>query len=289
MNEYTIVIDSTTDLPPEFAEELGLVVIPYLFHMDGKEYLNYLDHREFPIKDFYNALRAGRTASTSLVTEQRYTETFEPYLKEGKDLIYMCLSTALSSSHSQAVLAAEALSKRYPERKLEIIDSLCASMGQGLLAYYASKAREAGKTVTEAADYIRKLIPNLCHWVIADDLNHLRRGGRVSGASAFVGTMLNIKPIIHVDDIGRLIPVAKVRGLTNAREYITDRFKETSLDPDQIVFISHSDSYDEAVKVQELIQTKLGLSRFVVSYIGPVIGAHTGPGTLALFFTGSKR
>lgn len=289
-DDYVIITDSTSDLAQGYADALGLVIIPYLFRMGGNEYYNFLDHRELSSKDFYSSLHAGVTATTSLVTAQRYTDTFEPFLKQGKDILYMCLSTGLSSSYSQCLLAAEALSAQYPQRKLIMIDSLAASMGQGLLAYYAAKARDEGKSVEEAGDYIRGLVPQICHWITPSDLNHLRRGGRVSGASAFVGTMLNIKPIIHVDDEGRLIPVAKVRGMSNAMEYMIDRMQDTQLEPkNQIAFISHSDAPDEAKKLADRLINRLGPREIVINDIGPVIGAHTGPGTITLFFVGSKR
>ncbi|MCL2709073.1 MAG: DegV family protein [Defluviitaleaceae bacterium] len=289
-DDYLIVTDSTTDLTQEFADKLGLVIVPYLFNLDGKEYYDYPDRRELSIRDFYDALRDGKTASTSLVTKQRYEEVFRPHLASGKDVIYLCLSTGLSSSYSQCELAAEELLREYPERKLITIDSLGASMGQGLMAYYASKARDEGKTITENADYIREIIRTTCHWVSVDDLKHLRRGGRVSGASAFMGTILNIKPIIHMDEEGRLIPVAKIRGWANVFDYLGKRIEETMIEPkDQIIFISHSDSEETAKKLAEYLLNRFGPRQIEINTIGPVIGAHTGPGTIALFYLGSKR
>ncbi|MCL2218036.1 MAG: DegV family EDD domain-containing protein, partial [Defluviitaleaceae bacterium] len=174
---YAIVVDSTTDLPPKLAEEWGLEVIPYIFTMDGKEYYNHLDYREMPVKNFYGALRGGKLASTTQVTTHRYMEAWEPFLKEGKDVLYMCLSSMLSKSYDQSVLAAREAAEAYPDRKVITIDTKAASVGQGLLAYYASKARDEGKALEENASYIEGLIPRLHHWVMADDLNHLRRGG----------------------------------------------------------------------------------------------------------------
>ncbi|MDR1664986.1 MAG: DegV family protein [Clostridiales bacterium] len=289
-NDFVIVTDSTTDLTQEFADSLGLVIIPYIFNLDGKEYRNYLDYRELSARDYYDALRAGKTASTSLVTGQRYIDAFTPHVREGKDILYLCLSTGMSSSFGQSKMAAETLEKEFPGRKLIMIDTLAASMGQGMLAYYAAKARGEGKTLEETADYIKGIFLKLCMWVGVDDLNHLRRGGRVSGASAFFGTILNIKPIIHVDDEGRLIPVEKVRGWNNVMDYMVSRMEETLLPPkDQVVFISHSDAQERAEKLANLIVTRLGPREVKINYIGPVIGAHTGPGTIALFFIGSKR
>ena len=258
-DDYLIITDSTADLPQDYANRLGLEIVPYLFNLDGKEVYNYLDNRELSSEDFYAALRAGKTASTSLVTAERYTQIFKPFLQQGKDILYLCLSTGLSSSYNQSLMAAEALLTEFPDRKIISIDSLGASMGQGLMAYYASKARDEGKTLDQTAAYVKDIILKTCHWVAADDLQHLRRGGRVSGASAFVGTLLNIKPIIHMDDEGRLIPVAKIRGWSNVLDYFGNRMEETLLTPkDQIIFISHSDSLENAEKLAEYLIKRFG-------------------------------
>jgi DegV family protein with EDD domain len=290
-NEYIIVTDSTTDLPQSTADALGLVIIPYIFILDGKEYLNFLDHRILPLPDFYNMLKAGKTGSTSLVTEQRYMETFEPILQDGKDIIYMCLSSGLSSSYSQSLLAAEALREKYPGRKLAMIDSLSASMGQGLLAHYAVKAKRDGKSFEEAAAYIESLSHRIIHWVRADDLHHLRRGGRVSGAAAFMGTMLNIKPMIHINGEGRLVPVAKMRGKAKSLDYMVERMAATDANEPQhhTFFISHSDSPQEAQELAGMVIKRFGHRDCMINDIGPVIGAHTGPGTLVLTFVGTSR
>ncbi len=290
INPYVLITDSTIDMPNELAEEWGLVIIPYMFSIDGVTYLDYLDRHTFPVKDFYDTLRAGKMASTSLVTEQRYTETFEPFLKEGKDILYLGFSSGLSSSYNQCLLAVENLSVAYPGRKIITIDSLCASAGQGLLAYYMSKAKNEGLSIDENADYIRSLIPRINHWVKADDLNHLRRGGRVSGASAFVGTMLNIKPIIIMNDEGKLIPVAKTRGRAKAIEYLVDRTVERIIEPkDQLLFICHSDAPDDAQAIADLMSERTHKRPFIIGTIGPVIGAHTGPGTVVIASIGEKR
>jgi DegV family protein with EDD domain len=289
-NDYVLITDSTTDLPQSLADEWGLHIVPYIFILDGQEYLNYLDHRVLSSKDFYDAIRSGKQASTSLVTEQRYIETFEPFLQQGKDILYLCLSSGLSSSYGQCLLAAEALKEKYPERKLIMLDSLSASMGQGLLAYYAAQARKNGKSLEENAEYIKALIPRTVHWVRADDLHHLRRGGRVSGAAAFMGTMLGIKPMIHVNDEGRLIPVAKIRGKTKSLEFMVDKLAAAAVEPiDNIIFISHSDAPDEAAMLADMVTKKVGKREFIINDIGPVIGAHTGTGTVTLFFLGENR
>ena len=287
--DYVIVVDSTTDISPQMAKELGVEVIPLIFRVDDKEYLNYLDYRDLSVKDFYDALRSGKTASTAQNTVYKYMEAWEPFLKEGKDILYMCLSSALSKSYDQSVLASREAMEEYPERKVITIDTKSASLGQGLLAYYASQAKEEGKTIDENAEYLESLITRLNHWIVPDDLHHLRRGGRVSGASAFVGTMLSIKPILTILDSGSLVPAAKVRGWAKAEEYIAERMTEQGVDEDTIIFIAHSDIQEKADKTAENIKEKYGVKKFVINNIGPVIGAHTGPGTVAVIFLGKNR
>ena len=282
---YKIVVDSTTDMPPTLAEQLGVHVIPYIFTLDGKEYYNHLDYRDISVKDFYNTLRAGKTASTTQVTPARYEEEWEPFLKEGSDILYMCLSSKLSKSYEMSVLAARELAGKYPERKIECIDTMSASLGQAALAFYASKAKEEGKTLDENAEYIGKLIPKLQHWVMADDLHHMRRGGRVSGASAFVGTMLNIKPVLTMTDEGKLVPLYKLRGRGKALECFMEKMAEFKIDKTHdTVFIAHSDVPDLASELKLKTVEEFGLQNFIINEIGPVIGAHTGPGTIAFIF-----
>ncbi|MCL2603138.1 MAG: DegV family protein [Defluviitaleaceae bacterium] len=290
MGDYVIITDSTTDLPQSKAAEWGVEIIPYIFNLDGKEYLNYLDWREISVKGFYDALREGKKGSTTQVNQFRYMEIWEPFLKEGKDILYMCLSSQLSKSYEQSVLAARELNEKYPDRKVITIDTLSASLGMGLLTYYAAKGRDEGKNLQELADHMNKLIPVMHHWVMADDLHHLRRGGRVSGAAAFMGTMLNIKPMIHMTKEGKLTPMTKARGRNKALEFMVEQMTFHKMSPaNQPVFISHSDAPDLAGQLKDMIIAKHGNREFVINEIGPVIGAHTGPGTIALFFLGNER
>ena len=285
---YVIVADSCGDLPARLEE--GMVIIPYIYTLDGKEYYSYSDYREQPVKDFYDALRAGKTASTSQVTPQRYVEIWEPILQEGKDVLYICLSSMLSKSFEMSQLAVRELNEKYPDRKVISIDSKAASIGIGLLAVNAVKARNDGMSLDAAAAHIQELITRTHHWVMADDLHHLRRGGRVSGAAAFVGTMLSVKPILSMTADGKLVPLHKARGRDKAFEYIIEKLNEFKYDPaDGAIYISHSDVPDYAQKVQEMITAKFGHTEFVVNVIGPVIGAHTGPGTIALIFAGKEK
>ena len=282
---YVVVSDSCGDLSPSSAE--GIVIIPYIYTLDGKEYYNYPDCRDQPIKDFYDTLRAGKTASTTQVTPQRYEEIWEPFLKEGKDILYICLSSMLSKSYEMCQLAARELGEKYPDRKIVTIDSKSASAGIGLLAVNAAKAKNEGKTLEEATQLVEDQKNNLHHWVMADDLHHMRRGGRVSGAAAFVGTMLSVKPILYMRENGKLEPLHKARGRDKAFAYIADKLGAAQYDPkDGPIYIVHSDSPDYAETMQSLITAKYGHKDFVVNNIGPAIGAHTGPGTIAVIFLG---
>jgi len=288
MNNYVVVSDSCGDLPPEIAE--GLVIIPYIYTLGGKEYYNYLDYRDQSKKDFYDALRAGKTASTTQITPQRYIEVWEPFLQEGKDVLYICLSSMLSKSYEMSQMAARELSEKYPERKIVTIDSKAASMGIGLLGLTAKKALEEGKSLDEAVAGIEELVTRVHHWVMADDLHHLRRGGRVSGAAAFVGTMLSVKPVLTITNEGVLMPLHKARGRDKAFDYIASKLAEAKYDPKYgPIYIAHSDVPEYAQKMQDMITAKFGYTSFIVNDIGPVIGAHTGPGTIALIFEGSAK
>jgi len=285
---YVVVSDSCGDLPPSAAE--GIVIIPYIYTLDGKDYYSYLDYREQPVKEFYNILRAGKMASTTQVTPQRYVEIWEPFLQEGKDVLYICLSSMLSKSYEMSQMAANELSEKYPDRKIITIDSKSACMGIGLLAVRAAKAKEEGKSLEDAAAYIQELTMRTHHWVMADDLHHLRRGGRVSGAAAFVGSMLSVKPILNMKQEGKLEPLHKARGRDKAFAYICEKLEEFKYDPAEgPIYIAHSDVPDYAAQMKDMVTAKYGYKDFVVNHIGPVIGAHTGPGTIAVIFAGKGK
>ena len=288
LSKYVVVSDSCGDLPPAMAE--GITIIPYIYTLDGKDYYSYLDYREQPVKEFYDCLRAGKMASTTQVTPQRYVEIWEPFLKEGKDVLYVCLSSMLSKSYEMSQMAANELMEAYPDRKIITIDSRSACMGIGLLAVNAKKAMDSGKNLEEAAAYIEELLTRTHHWVMADDLHHLRRGGRVSGAAAFVGSMLSVKPILSMRMEGKLEPLHKARGRDKAFAYITAKLEECKYDPTEgSICIAHSDVPDYAEQMKAMIVEKYGFKDIVINHIGPVIGAHTGPGTIALIFTGKAK
>jgi len=287
---YQIVVDSTSDLPAKMADEMGLVVIPYIVSMDGKDYYNYLDGREISAKDFYNALRSGKQATTTQVTPFRYVETWEPFLSEGKDILYMCLSSGLSKSYDQSLMAVKEMQEKYPERKVISIDTRSASVGQGILAIYAARARDEGKSLEENAAHLEELVPRVQHWIMADDLHHLKRGGRVSGAAAIMGTMLSVKPILNIFGNGKIAPVAKVKGRKKAMAHIVEQLVSQQVDvANRPMCIAHGDDIELAQMLQDLVIEKFGKCEFVVNDFGPVIGAHTGPSAIAAVFIGAER
>ena len=290
MNDYVIITDSTTDLPQDLIKELGIVIIPLLYNIDGDEYYNYPDERGLDPKEFYAQLRNGKTAGTSAINTSSFLELFEPYLKNGTDVLYIAFSSALSGTCNNGMLAAQELAQKYPERTVLAIDSLSASMGEGLLVYHAVMEKQKGKSIKEVYDAISENRLHLCHWFTVDDLNNLKRGGRVSATAALVGTVLGIKPVLHVDDEGRLIPVSKIRGRRQSLEQLVERMTESAINPEeQTVFISHGDCFEEAHFVEGLVRERFKVKNVVINYIGPVIGAHSGPGTMALFFLGTHR
>ena len=290
MSEYVLFTDSNTDLPADLVQQLDLSVIPMLFEMDGKSYYNYPDNHEMDPKEFYAALRGGKVCTTSQVSPSRFEEIFSPVLESGRDILYLCFSSGLSGTYNTSRLAVEELREKFPDRKIRTVDTLAASMGQGLLVYLAAKKRQEGMGLDELGDWVEENRLKLCHWFTVDDLMFLKRGGRVSGAAAVMGTMLGIKPVLHVDDEGHLIPMEKVRGRRASLDALVKHMQATAIRPaEQTVFISHGDCQADCDYVAQQLREKLGVKEIVTSYIGPVIGAHSGPGTVALFFVGEKR
>ncbi len=288
MRDYVIMTDSCCDLPADLADQLGLVVLPLAVIQDGKEYTDYLDHRELDPKVFYGKLRSGSLGSTSAANVEAFRGAMETILQQGKDILCISFSSALSTTCQSAVMAARELEESHPDSRIIVIDSLCASLGQGMLVYLAAQEKAKGRSIEEAADYVRETIPHLCHWFTVDDLNHLKRGGRVSAAAALFGTMLQMKPVLHVDDEGRLIPVSKVRGRKASIKALLDKMEELQIDT-KTVFISHGDCGDEAEELAKAIADRFHPEKFVINFVGPVIGNHSGPGTMALFFLGKHR
>src|SRR5699024_1566931 len=258
--------------------------------MRGKTYLNWPDNRQMSSKAFYRALREGEMATTSAVNVGDFTRRMEPILQSGRDILVLSFSSALSATFSAASVAARELGAKYPQRKVLMVDTLCASLGQGLLVWYAAQRRRMGESLETVRDWVEANKLRLCHWFTVDDLHFLKRGGRVSAATAVLGTMLSIKPVLHVDNEGRLIKVSTARGRNASLKALVDHMEQTVLDlKGQSIFISHGDCLADAQKVADDIRARFGVEDIVINYVGPVIGAHSGPGTVALFFMGSER
>jgi DegV family protein with EDD domain len=290
MNEYIIITDSASDLSQELVEELGVQVLPLTVTVDGKTYRNYPDNHEIDPHEFYELLRGGSQAVTAAANMQAFDDIMRPVLESGKDVLYLAFSSALSSTCASAFTAAEDLKEQFPDRKIFVVDTLCASMGEGLFVYHVAMKQKAGATIEEAKEYAEQIRPGLAHWFTVDDLHHLKRGGRVSAATAVVGTALSIKPVLHVDEQGRLINVGKERGRKRSINALVEHMKQTAVKPEeQTVFISHGDCPEDADYLAELVKTQLGVKKIIINQIGPVIGAHSGPGTLALFFRATGR
>ena len=290
MREFVLMTDSCCDLSQQMVEELGVVVLPLSVLQEGREYRDYPDHRELDPKVFYAKLRAGAMGSTSAANAESFREAMEPIVQEGKDILCINFSSALSTTYQSAAIAARELAEQHPEAKIIVIDSLCASLGQGMLVYLAAQEKAKGRSIEEVAEFVRQTIPHQCHWFTVDDLNHLKRGGRISAATALVGTMLSIKPVLHVDDAGHLISVGKARGRKASLLALVDHMEKTAENPgDQTIFISHGDCLEDAEFVAGEVRRRFGVKTVHINYVGPVIGNHSGPGTLALFFLGSPR
>ena len=290
MGEFVIMTDSCCDMTAAMAEELGLCVLPLSLHMGDRVYHNYLDGREIGFRDFYAKLRSGALATTSAISVGVFDEAMRKILDSGRDVLYLAFSSALSTTYQSATIAAADLREEFPDSKVFVVDSLCASLGQGLLVYLCAQEQRKGRSVEEVRDFAEATKGSICHWFTVDDLNHLKRGGRVSAAAALFGTMLSIKPVLHVDDTGHLVPVSKARGRKASLLALVDRMAESAVDPaGQTVFISHGDCEADADFVADEVRRRFGVQDIHINYVGPVIGNHSGPGTLALFFLGSHR
>lgn len=288
MRPYVIITDSSADLPQSLIAEYGLEVVQLAVALDGGEpTLN----NQLDIKDFYGQLRAKKRATTSAANPDTFAGIFEKHLAAGTDVIYLGFSSGLSGTCNAAFVAARELCEKYPEGKCIVVDTLCASLGQGLLVVLAARKKAQGATIEELRDYAEQLKPNLTHLFTVDDLFFLKRGGRVSAVTAVAGSALGIKPLLHVDNAGHLIKIGVKRGKTPSLNAMCERMKEIAIDPaEQLVFISHGDCEEDANYLAEKIKTEMGVKHpILVSHIGPVIGAHAGPGTVALFFIGKER
>lgn len=290
MSDFVIVTDSSADLPAGLVQQMDVRVVPLSFTINETTYRNYPDNRDMDPHAFYERLRKGEQATTNAVNVSQYIETLEPLLCEGRDVLVLAFSSGLSTTYNSSLIAAEELKERYPQRKLLCVDTLCASLGQGLLVWYAVHQRDQGHTIEEVRDWVEEHKLNLCHQFTVDDLHFLKRGGRISAATAVVGSMLQIKPVLHVDNEGRLINIGKVRGRQASLKALVDRMEQTAIDPGSLtVFISHGDCMEDAQAVADMVKKRFGVLDVMINYVGPVIGAHSGPGTVALFYMGTER
>lgn len=285
--DFQIITDSCCDFPTPMYGQLGLTFVPLTVEFRGN---TSDDRNDDTLKDMYQGLRAGEVAKTSAVNPSRWSQAMEKALAAGKDVLVLAFSSGLSTTYQSAVIAAEELKDAYPDCKIQVIDTLCASMGQGLLVWYACKKRDEGLSLDEVAQWVLDNRLHLCHWFTVDDLMYLKRGGRISAATALVGTMLQIKPLLHVDDEGHLINMTKTRGRKAAIDAMVKKAQELGAGYDNsTMFISHGDCLSDAEYLSRQLKEKCGVKDVVISYVGAVIGSHSGPGTLALFFLGSHR
>ena len=287
MSNYQIITDSGCDLPNEVLEKLDLkmVSLSLIFRGETKA-----DSVSGDIKAFYDAMRQGEGATTAAVNPDGWARAMENELAQGLDVLVIAFSSGLSTTYQSAVIAAQELKEKYPQRNILVIDSRCASLGQGLLCHYAAKKRDEGLSLEELAAWLEAHKGNVCQWFTVDDLKYLKRGGRISAATALVGTMLSIKPVLHVDDEGHLVSVGKSRGRKASVQALADQMEKLALPGENdFITICHGDCYNDAYALGEMLKEKLGVKEVFIGYTGAVIGSHSGPGTLALFFMGKNR
>ena len=290
MAGYIIMTDSCCDLSAAMAAELELEVLPLRLELEGQSYRNLLDGSEIGFQEFYRRVRDGALPVTSAVNVGEFDAAMRPVLESGRDILCLCFSSALSTTYQSAVIAAKELEGEFPGRNVLVMDTLCASEGQGLLIWLCAQEKRRGKSLEELWDYALDMRGHICQWFTVNDLNHLKRGGRVSATAALFGTMLSIKPVLHVDDQGRLIPMEKCRGRRASLTALVDHMEKTAVDPERYpVFISHGDCLEDAEFVAEEVRRRLGVKEIYCNYVGPVIGSHTGAGVVTLFFVGNSR
>lgn len=288
--ERTVIIgDSCSDLPKEIIEGYNIPFVSLTYNFKGQQYNDDFGC-SMAYSDFYQAVRAGEMPTTSQTNIHILTNLFEEYVQKGNSIIYISFSSALSNTFHNAVIARNIVLEEFPEGDITIIDSRSASLGEGLLLYYALEMLNKGATKGDIVDWLENHKLRMNHLFTVEDLDYLKRGGRVSGAAAFVGTVLNIKPVLHVDNQGRLIPLIKVRGRKKSLKVLVEMMEENIIDPEeQTIAISHGDALEDALYLKELILEKFKVKEIIINHVGPVIGAHSGPGTIALFFLGGNR
>lgn len=290
MRDYVIFTDATVDLTDAFIAAENIQILPMDYTIEGTTQTYFRDWTEDKYQDFYKLLRGGKVVTTSQITPFTYTSAFEPALKAGKDVLYICFSSGLSGTIESARLVATNLMETYPEQQVCCVDSLGATYGEGLAVITAAKCRAEGMDVRECAQFVEDNLQHNAHWFTVDDLMFLKRGGRISATTAIVGSALQIKPVMHMDAVGRLVPVDKVRGRKLSLKAVANKMKETAIAPeDQIVYISHGDVKEDAELLAHRIREIMPVKDIVISQLSPIIGAHSGPGTVALFFLAQQR
>ena len=288
MKDYVIITDSSCDIMPELLEQWGVscVSLTVKFDEDKESFGNF----DMPFPQFYDRMRKGSVARTAAANMESFKQAFEPFVKAGTDLLYIGFSSGLSTTVNSGAMAAAELMEAYPERRILTVDTFAASAGFGLLVYLTVQEKQKGATLEQAAKFVENTRFHLCHWFTVDDLVYLKRGGRISAAAAFVGGVLNIKPVLHMDDPGHLINMFKVRGRRASIKALADKYGELAIDKDNgTVFISHGDCIEDARLLEQMLAERFGAKVKLITYVGPVIGSHSGPGTLALFFVGRER
>jgi len=289
MRDFVITTDNTCDLPKEYVNKHNLKLIPLYYSFDGKIFG---EDNDMEPKEFYDIMRGGKMPTTMAANPETVRKIFMGLVNEGYDILHIAFSSALSGSCSVAETVARDICEEKPEAKITVIDSLCASMGEGLLVHKAVMMKEAGKSMDEIARWIEDNKLNLCHIFTVDDLHHLRRGGRISKTSAIIGTLINVKPVLHVNNEGKLVPLNNVRGRKKALISLVDQMEKRLTgfeDKNDVIFISHGDCLEDAQYLASMIRERFGIENFLINYICPTIGSHSGPGTVALFFLGNQR
>ncbi|AOR23548.1 DegV family protein [Clostridium taeniosporum] len=289
MKKFIITTDTTSDLSKEYTEQNNIGLLVMSFQMDGKEYVG---DENLDIKDFYDKMRSGSMPTTAQVNPEQARIQFEKYLKEGYDILHISFSSALSGSYNSTRIAAMELAETYADDKIIVVDSLSVSSGEGLLVYKAVELKKQGKSIEEIANWIEENKLNVCQYFTVDDLNHLYRGGRVSKTTAILGTVIGVKPIIHVNNEGKLIPISKTRGRKQSLGKLLDNMEKlmgSYKEENDVIFVSHGDAEKEAKSVADKIRERFKIDSIVINNIGPIIGTHSGPGTVAVFFMGENR
>ncbi len=288
--EYIIVTDSTANLPEEIIEKYGIEIVSLSYFVNEVEDKAYEKGKKANLKELYVKMRNKVNMRTSLASPESFTDVFENIAKLGKNILYIGFTSGLSGTYQSGTIAAEIIKAKYPDIKLYTVDTLCAALGEGLLVYYAALMKQEGKTIEEVRDWLEENKLNMCHSVTVDDLFFLKRGGRVSATTAVAGTVLGIKPLLHVDIDGKLVTTGKIRGRKQSMNYLVEQFEKYAEDKEnQIIAIGHGDCEEDAKYVISEIKKKYNIKEVVINYLDPVIGCHAGPGTLALFYIGSER